>query len=217
LIKPKKKGQCAYCGNISPVTVDHIPPKNLFPKPRSSNLITVPCCVPCYEGWSKDDEYFRANILSSFRVSDEPLAQGVIYSLLRSVNKSPGFAHLIINSIEEIEIVTESGLYLGKKDAFKLDVERIDRVGQRIIRGLFFYEKRLPLPANYQVIAKIQQFGLEPVLEKLPGIQFVDLRIIQDGVFCYTLCGTEEDPNSGIWLLLFYNNLPIVGFIRPNI
>ena len=154
LNKPKQTGQCAYCGRISPVTVDHIPPKNLFPKPRSSNLITVPCCVPCYQGWSKDDEYFRATISSSYRVSAEPLSQGVIDQLLRSVGRSPGFANLLINSIEEIELVTESGIYLGKEDTFKLDVARIDRVGQRIIRGLFFYEKKFPLPANYQVIAK---------------------------------------------------------------
>lgn len=214
--KPKKIGQCAYCGSISPVTKDHIPPKNFFPTPRASNLITVPCCIPCYEGWSKDDEYFRATILSSFRVSDEPLAQGVLDPHLRSISRSPGFAHLLINSIEEIEVVTESGIFLGKEDAFRLDVSRIDRVSQRIIKGLFFNEKKFPLPANYQIIAKIQQFGFEPILKKLPGIQFESMRIIQDGVFCYTFCGTNEDPNSGIWMLLFYKNLPMVGFIRPQ-
>jgi len=216
LNKPKKTSQCAYCGRISPVTDDHIPPKNLFPKPRSSNLITVPCCVPCYEGWSKDDEYFRAAILSSAKVSNEPLAQGVMGPLLRSVGRSPGFAHLLINSIEEIKVVAEEGTYLGKEDALKLDVARIDRVGQRIIRGLFFHEKKLPLPENYQARAKIQQFGIEPILEKLQGIQFPILRIIQDGVFSYTFRDSDEDPNSGIWLLLFYKNLPLVGFIRPQ-
>lgn len=213
---PKKIGQCAYCGRNLPVTDDHIPPKNLFPKPRSSNLITVPCCVPCCQGWSKDDEYFRAVILSSARVSGEPLAQGVIEPLLRSVARSQGFAKLLIERIKEIEVVTEAGIYLGKEETLELDVMRIDRVAQRIIRGLFFHEKDFPVPENYQVIAKIQQFGVGPILEKLQGIDFPALHVIQDGVFCYTFCDTDEDPNSGIWLLLFYRNLSIVGFTRPH-
>ncbi len=214
--KPKKISQCAYCGRNLPVTDDHIPPKNLFPSPRTSNLITVPCCVPCYEDWSKDDEYFRAVILSSANVSDEPKAQDVMGSLLRSVSKSRGFAKLLIDNIKEIELVTQAGIYLGREDALKLDVARVDRVGHRIIRGLFFHEKKSSLPANYQVIAKIQQFGIEPILEKLQGVIFPKLRIIQDGVFCYTFRETDEDPNTGIWLLSFYEKLYFVGFTRPH-
>lgn len=145
-----------------------------------------------------------------------PLAQGIIDSLLRSIKRSPGFANLLMNSIEEIEIVTESGIYLGKQDAFKLDGARVNRVSQRIIRGLFFKENKFPLPANYQVITKIQQFGFESILEKVPDIQLESLRIIQNGVFSYTFCRTSDEPNSGIWLLLFYNYLPIAGFIRPK-
>jgi len=216
LNKLKKIGQCAYCGCISPVTDDHIPPKNLFPKPRSSNLITVPCCLPCFEGWSKDDEYFRATILASFKTHDMPLAEGVMDSLLRSLKRSPGFANLLINSIEEIEMVTESGIYLGKQDALKLDGARVNRVSQRIIRGLFLKENKYPLPENYEVVAKVQQFGFESILENLPDIQLEDLRIIQNGVFCYTFCRTNDEPNSGLWLLLFYKHLPIAGFIRPK-
>jgi hypothetical protein len=214
LIKPKRISQCAYCGKKRSVTADHIPPKNLFPSPRASNLITVPCCEPCFKGWSKDDEYFRAVILSSAKVSEEPPAQSVMESLLRSVGRSPGFAKLLINRIEEVEIVTEAGIYLGRDTALRLEVERIDRVTERIIRGLFFHEKRCPVPTNYQVIAKIQQFGLDLILEKLQGIIFPELRIIQDGLFCYTFHETDEDPNSGIWILLFYGTLPIVGFTR---
>lgn len=212
---PKKTKQCAYCGETRPVTSDHIPPRNLFPKPRTSNLITVPCCVDCQKGWSKDDEYFRAVILSSAKVSEEALAQGAIDPLLRSVSWSPGFAHLIIDKIKDIELVTEAGIYVDDAAAaLELDVGRLDRVAQRIIRGLFFHEKKIPLPKNYKVIAKIQQFGLETILDSISEIVFPEPRVIQNGVFSYTFHDTTEDPLSGIWLLLFYNKLPIVGFTR---
>ncbi|HPS59110.1 MAG TPA: hypothetical protein PK514_13480 [Spirochaetota bacterium] len=211
----KKHGQCAYCGAIGPLTDDHIPPKNIFPKPRASNLITVPCCITCFEGWSKDDEYFRAAIISSYKVSDEPSACSVINTLIRSANRSEGFALLLKNSIKDVDVFTEAGIYLGQEGAFKLDVNRIDRVAQRIIRGLFFNAKGYPFPTNYQVIAKIQQFGLNDILEKLQGINFPPLIIIQNGIFCYTYHETIEDVNSGVWILLFYGTLPIVGITKP--
>src|SRR5215475_13203966 len=126
LTQPKKIGQCAYCGKESPLTRDHIPPENLFPKPKASNLITVPCCVPCYKGWSDDDEYFRAAILCSARVSEEEMAQGAMAPLLRSVAKPTkrGFAKMLLDSIKEMEIETEAGLYLGKLPTLRLDQER---------------------------------------------------------------------------------------------
>ncbi len=212
--QPKKIGQCAYCGEEHLLTADHIPPKNIFPKPRSSNLITVPCCEPCRVGWSKDDEYFRVAILCSAKVSDNLLAQSSIDSLVRSLNrkKQKKFARTIMRSIKEVEIITEAGILLSKEPVFQLDIERIDRVAQRIIRGLFFHEKGYKLPSEYRVFAKIQQFGLEPILKQLPEVQFPQLRIVQNGIFSYTFRETEEDQNSSIWLLLFYEELPLIGF-----
>ena len=213
LTKPKKVGQCVYCGEKRPLTRDHIPPLNLFPEPRANNLITVPCCESCREGWSKDDEYFRAVILCSTRVSEEEIVQGVMASLLRSLAKpmKQGFARMLLDSIKQIELETEAGLYLGKSPALRIDQERINRVAQRIIRGLFFHEKACPVPEGYEVLAYIQQFGFDPILEKM---QFPKLRVVQNGVFCYTFKETELDPNSSVWLALFYGHLPFVGFTR---
>ena len=64
LIKTRNKSSsygnystCCYCHNPS-TTKDHIPPKNIFPKPRPTNLITVLSCKDCNEDPSLDDEYF---------------------------------------------------------------------------------------------------------------------------------------------------------------
>jgi hypothetical protein len=41
------------------LTLDHIPPIGLFPKPRPANLITVPCCFKCNNKHSGFDERLR--------------------------------------------------------------------------------------------------------------------------------------------------------------
>lgn len=216
LTQPKKIAQCAYCGEKRPVTRDHIPPLSFFPKPRASDLITVPCCESCRAGWSDDDEYFRAVILSSARVSEEKIAQGATDALLRSLAKptKQGFARMLLTSIKGVEIETEAGLYLGKHPVLKLEQERIARVAQRIIRGLFFREKAYRVPEGYEVLAYIQQFGIDPIVGELQGVQFSEPRVVQNGVFCYIFKETESDPNSSVWLALFYGTLAFVGFTR---
>ena len=49
---------CYLCGGEA-TTRDHIPPKGLFPAPRTANLITVPACSTCNQRASLDDGYLR--------------------------------------------------------------------------------------------------------------------------------------------------------------
>lgn len=53
---------CVYCGRPEGGTDDHIPPENLFGKPRPPDLIKVPACLTCNRSCSKDDEYFRLKV-----------------------------------------------------------------------------------------------------------------------------------------------------------
>jgi 5-methylcytosine-specific restriction endonuclease McrA len=55
----RDRSLCIYCGAAEDLTVDHVPPKNLFPKPRPSDLITVPACRTCNKSYERDDDYFR--------------------------------------------------------------------------------------------------------------------------------------------------------------
>lgn len=50
---------CYLCGSIENLTRDHIPPKNLFPSPKPTDLITIWCCRECNEKFSLIDESFR--------------------------------------------------------------------------------------------------------------------------------------------------------------
>lgn len=60
---------CYLCGSSENLTKDHIPPKNLFPSPRPSNLITVLCCQTCNGKFTLLDESFRVWVSSTINRS----------------------------------------------------------------------------------------------------------------------------------------------------
>ncbi len=78
---------CIYCGGNEDMTVDHIPPKGMFPEPRPSNMLTVPCCMKCNQCFSKDDEYFRTVLVNNASVVSDPNAQAVNEKFLRSLHR----------------------------------------------------------------------------------------------------------------------------------
>jgi len=206
---------CAYCLCPNPETDDHIPPKSFFPKPRPSNMITVPCCENCRKVQSPDDEYFRLAIVSSANVSDKPIAKTIKDAIYRSLTKpnKKGFATTIKKNIFELDAFTESGIYIGKAGGINIDRERIDRVSNRIIRGLFCHEFNHPLPLSYEVYNHFSQTGFEEELKSIKNIRFVEPRKIGK-VFSYTYSMTDEDPLSGVWLQEFYGAFQFIGFTR---
>jgi hypothetical protein len=78
------------CGGIQDLTRDHVPPANLFPEPRPSNLITVPCCRNCNQSYSLDDEAMRVWLAAAANRSasgEQIWREGVVWN--RSTPSSP--------------------------------------------------------------------------------------------------------------------------------
>lgn len=217
---PREHRSCAYCAAQNAETRDHIPPRNLFPKPRPSDLITVPCCEPCRAEWSNDDEYFRLAVVSTENVSEHAAADRINKDISRSLTKESkqGFARLLYDSLIEVPGKDSHG-----KDvvvpALKIDRSRINRVANRIIRGLFHHEKHYPVPDGYIVETEFRQAGFPRIFTRIEPLlpQFSLPRNIGNGVFAYSFTSIEEDSNSTIWLLSFYDALPFIGFtIKPQ-
>lgn len=211
-----KKSVCAYCGEYGPTSRDHVPPKNLFPKPRTADLITVPACERCHSGSSKNDDYFRAALLTSELLEGNPEAKRVINELMRSLagRKGRKFIRLLASSIEKTDTWSPQGyIYLGKKDAFRIDRPRITAVLHRIIRGLYFHEIGRPVPAGYQVFAELQPRVNPRLREIVASISFTPPKIIGEGSFEYFFQRVDEDPDSTLWVLHFYGCFPAVGFV----
>lgn len=93
---------CIYCDSEKATTVDHIPPRLLLSKPYPADLLTVPCCFRCNQGFQKDDEYTRTVVLMDIRVAEVPAAKDKMPSLLRSFERpqSEGFIRYLASQIE---------------------------------------------------------------------------------------------------------------------
>ncbi len=107
---------CVYCGCAKADTADHVPPKLLFPVPRPSDLITVPCCRACNSSFQRDDQYLRAALLLRRDIADEPEAQAIMEAFFRSLERpqSYGFGKSFFDTMHMAEFRTTGGIYTGR-------------------------------------------------------------------------------------------------------
>ncbi|MBI5932341.1 MAG: hypothetical protein HY867_01435 [Chloroflexi bacterium] len=220
--------RCVYCGSAENVTDDHIPPKNIFPKPRPTNinLITVPACKKCNSSFSNDDEYFRLKLCISEHVGNHPDAlanQNVIFRSLRKP-EAKGLRKSFMGDLQRVQLRTRGGIYLGQTYIFDVDLKRIFSVIERIVRGLYYVETSTILSQEYEVdvhsddtlkdespelIEELRQKILTPLSEIPP-------KIIGNKTFMYRFHITEEEPIFSVWALTFYGQANFLSLTGPR-
>ncbi len=211
---------CIYCLRGENMTVDHIPPKALFPEPRPSNMLTVPCCKKCNESFSKDDEYFRTTLVSHASIWSDPNVQAVNEKLLRSMSRpeAAAMASAIRKSLHVVDITSHGGIYLGRSPAMMVNADRINRVTDRIARGLFYITHDYPVPIRYEVtcVFKDAAFSIpEEFIAPWRGFWKQPVTI-GENVFSYSYALCVDDPNGMLFIYWFYGNLWFYGYILPK-
>jgi hypothetical protein len=212
---------CIYCGSTNPETNDHIPPRGLFAKPRPATLISVPCCFECNNNSSNDDEYFRNTMAFRKEAHDHPDVQGILPTIFRGLSnpKKTKFKNSFLNSIEEIEVKTKAGIYLGKKASYHVDKERLCNVAERIVRGLFWKDNGSTIPSSWTIKSYlIEEWILSnrAAMEKIARL-FMDRkgRQIGNGVFRYWIA--KHDKKEGeVWWLTFYHATNFMIILRDS-
>lgn len=227
--KSRKIGECIYCGRVKPITEDHVPPQSLFAKPRPGNLIKVPTCQECHsenKQVSQDDEYFRLMLTLREDTASHPDVKQILPTVLRSLARPDkvGFAKSLLKSIKEVNVRTRSGLFLGNKPAFDVNLTRLDNVAGRITKGLFYQEKGYRLPDEYDVTAysesglqdltsdvkqELQATILQPIMSNAP-------KTIGSQVFTYRVAYSDTDPNTSVWLFVFYERVAFLCMTLPK-
>ena len=147
---PRKKGLCAYCGQLKTLSNDHVPPKLLLDQPFPPNLWVVPACDDCTSSFKKDDEYTRTTLAQDIRATWNFAAQSNLPAIIRSLRNpdARGFIDYLARQTSPSGVLTPSG---GGIATIELEKERINRTGEHIMRGLYFRETRKPLPATATV------------------------------------------------------------------
>ncbi|MBO6621906.1 MAG: hypothetical protein JJ892_08780 [Balneola sp.] len=210
--------KCIYCGNLEELTRDHIPPKNLFPKPRPSNLITVPCCKPCNNSFSLDDEYMQVMFSLKYNVHEKETVKRNWPKILRNLSRieSDGFYQSIMNGVKDFDVKTKSGVHLGKISTYEIDYKRITNVSDRIVQGLYFETKNNILPSEYHISSYLlEQIDFDDKLRNLFEKFFqllstaTEIRIGE--TFSYRIKEMDFDPNTCLFYFSIYNEFNFFG------
>lgn len=231
------KKQCVYCGIKDPATKDHVPPKCIFLKPLPTDLITVPSCEKC-QGLAKDDEYFAYDVVNA---ADGMVANGLLTlsecsqqllerkreEMLNRLGEKircgrSGLAFRLLNELTEVPVITKGNLLIPNRTLLvgTPELGRINRVAERVIRGLFFYEKGYRVPENYSVKAEVSQIGVDSdrveFFENLHKYPMANMRIVQEGVFAYGFWEFSDDKDATVWLGDSYNVPLLTGMTVPQ-
>lgn len=196
--------RCVYCNSRPGVTRDHVPPKSFFPQPRPANLITVPACSECNGGFSKDEDLFLAAFMfSSAGISE--VGQAIWrQTLRRAYSKNPGLRWRISRSIQEVEVSTPAGLYLGRRMTIRPDERRSAQFVAKIVRGLYHHEFGIPLAWN----AEITSYWIRTASEGQEIEKFRDQLLHGSrgwsGVFEYRFNRVADQPNDSMWVIRFF-------------
>lgn len=212
---------CVYCGRRPGTTDDHVPPKGLFPSPRPSNLVSVPCCSPCHRGFSKDDEYFRLAL--SMRWDTSEAAREPRDAAMRGLHRPQGrrFMRSFIRGVREVEVRSPAGLFVGRTGSYHVDLERLGKVAGRTARGLFFHHVGQRLSDDFEPVPYSGD-GLfaDARKEMTEWLRRTVLRNerheVGEGVFEYWFQASTDVPDATVWVFRFYGSAEFVVLTLPR-
>lgn len=214
---------CTYCGKaLTTRTMDHAPPQCLFPPPLPQ-LRTVPSCEDCNCGDAQDDEYFRFVLTQAAETAGQAPIEALRHTVARSFNR-PEAARFKASIFERISFPKNyhpSGNYIGPNPSGEIDLPRMKRVANRILRAYFYiHTEGRRIPDSHEVITFINDehlfFGrhigkfFDDTLKDQP-----EHKIGDGSVFKYSFAfPPSEDADTSVWGFLYYNAYPILSIVR---
>ncbi|GAK61226.1 hypothetical protein U27_01125 [Candidatus Vecturithrix granuli] len=196
---------CIYCGKNPKETDDHVPPKSFYPKPRPSDLITVPSCLRCNQSAGKDEEFFLATFMFSHAGISKAGQRLWSEKVHRMFQKNVGLKRKIAEGLKYANLVTPAGIFIGRRLLVSTDETRFDNVVNKIVKGLYYFEYNEPLPLEAEITTLFltTQENFELVGSYVN--QLVQGSKGWKGIFEYKHNRAMDRKVGSMWLLLFYN------------
>lgn len=226
--KKYKNKLCTYCWKQSD-SADHVPPKAAFTV-ENRRLVKVPSCKKCNSGFSLDDEYLRMIVSMEEHLAErddvKPIAEDFIRSL--HLKEKQGFLESIQRSIHDVDRFTPTGLYADTAGAISLDNLRLQRIAERITKGLYYHERKSAIPTWAKVTARYSENYLSDAgnagssYRLLAGYTLSrESRSLANGAFTYHFTLGEEfrhepeykaDDLFTMWYLSLYDRFEFLCF-----
>lgn len=217
----KDKEICYLCGKElkDHISKDHVPPKQFFPRslrPRSGQLLRIPCHVSCNTGYQSDEDYFVHTLgpLAMKTNSGRELFQDIVRQFQRPAGRIIG--KMIYGEFEHK--LGDIAFPYGKV-AKRFDGQRVWRVVWKIVCGLFFHSTGRFLPEDTPLTYEIHDIEEEPSEE----LKHLDLQKQQGqapGIFDWKHLDYTDIPGVNhfhlIGLLLWDKIVMLTAFHDPE-
>ena len=202
---------CYRCGQAAD-TREHVVPRCFYPIKPNAPLVTVPACRSCNEALSKDEEYLRAVMVasaSSSRAAQVVWQQKVAPSFQRDT--WDGLRKQLASGMREVFLPGPGG-YLPH-GLVKLDGARMDKVAEKIVRGLYCHVTGRIMPQDAEMRLHwrpkdwLPEFALRAEL----------INIDPDVFSCRYKIAAGSPRGISIWWMLFYRTILYVVTARHEL
>ena len=199
------------CGIKKTCSKDHVPPKCIFPEPRSSDLITVPACTECNMRRSGLDEQFKVflGLTVGYHLDGDRSYRGPV---LRTLAHNRRLRSGILESMRRVTIhdpLTPSISHPAS--AISLNKAAHDTVIEKTVRGLYFHHTGKILSDRYPLIV---QWLLSDELFRVTNDWSTGAADYP--VFVYKYGIDRDDPEIICWILQFFQKTWSIVISNPD-
>jgi hypothetical protein len=224
--RQQRSGECVYCGAIGPITDDHVPPRSFFPAKAPKNLITVPSCAACNQGFAADDDYARLLLTTTEGAIGNPARDELKAKVERFAVRRESARSLesFYATLRTAYLPSETGILL-RRQGFVIDRKRLDAFAVRVTKALFYREKGYRLPDHYAVNAIHHSLVAELIQHLGESADFMRLMISElnhsllrswGDAFAYAWVPSPNGAERTWWMLHFYGNPLFLCWTKPK-
>jgi len=206
----RSSGLCLYCGKRPATTRDHVIPTCLFPRPRPSNMITVPACQPCNDAKAACDGYFRdLCIVDLFYDPGDGVTRDVYDAVLRADRRGRSLVGRAARAHARQEpLYTRRGISLGRHSTLPVDEWRVTTLLSMIVRGLYYTCSGTRLRDDVVIeILRLDSLTINEFLADLAQYTPMGPLGIGTKVFSFMVLHGQEDASVTYWVLRFYGGI----------
>jgi hypothetical protein len=213
----KKHGTCRICGEVRPLTRDHIPQAGLYPKTIRAlvpNLNTVLACEDCNNASSTVDEILKVFV---GLVGDAHWRRELTDSVDSTLRKNLRLTRLLDEHSRFEEIRTKTGGSVPAR-VIKLPGEQTENLMlalERIVKGLYFQHFGSVLVQTHEVSVFYPQVIDRELRKELDdALMQGDWRSINGNTFHY--CFVHINHGDTVCVINIYENIEFCYCIRPK-
>jgi hypothetical protein len=181
---------CIYCGSTTEPTRDHVPPRAVFPKPRPTNMVTVPACRACNAAAGADDDHF-ATVLRAATRAPAPAEVPLGFGRAAGPDADLPRVHRVVARVVR-------GLYFRETGRRFPVGEPLDVHCNASLAG-----------CPPELLAHLRDEILDPLLTW-------PVKQIGGRVFEYRSWHAPDLPFGSAWLLTFFESVPFVVLTGPG-